>query len=46
MVKFDLIERHMAGAFDHHLHAFGPGAFGQFAEGLEFSELGFVGGIR
>ena len=44
-VVFDLIERHMAGPFDHHLHALGPGALGQFAERGEFAKLGFIGGV-
>jgi hypothetical protein len=35
----------MAGAFDHDLHVVFPGDLGQFAEGLEFAELGFVVGV-
>jgi hypothetical protein len=35
----------MAGAFDHHLHVVLPGDLGQFAEGLQFAELGFVVGV-
>ena len=44
-VVFDLIERHVAGPFDHHLHALGPGALGQFAERCQLAKLGFVGGV-
>ena len=35
----------MAGPLDHDLHALGPGALGEFAEGGQFAELGFVGGV-
>ena len=44
-VEFDLVERNVAGAFDHDLHAATPGAFGEFAEGFEFGELGGVGRV-
>gem|GEM_PF-4700207 len=42
-VVFDLIERHVARAFDHHLHALRPGALGEFAEGFQFAQLRFIG---
>ena len=35
----------MTRAFDHDLHAFAPGPFGQFADGAEFGQLGGVGGV-
>ena len=35
----------MAGAFVHDLHAFGPGAVGEFALHFEFGELRFVVGV-
>ena len=38
-VVFDLIERHVAGPFDHHLHAFAPGTLGEFAERDQLGEL-------
>ena len=41
----DLVHRHVAGAFDHHLHVFLPGHRGQFAERLQFGELRFVAGV-
>jgi hypothetical protein len=37
--------RHVARAFDHHLHVVLPGAAGEFAEGLELGELRLVGGV-
>jgi hypothetical protein len=44
-VLLDHVHRHMAGAFDHHLNVVLPGDLGQFAEGLQFAELGFVVGV-
>jgi hypothetical protein len=38
-VPLDLIEGHVAGALDHHLHALAPGALGELAERLELREL-------
>ena len=42
---FDLVERNVAGAFDHDLNIVLPGDAGQFAESFEFGELGFVAGV-
>ena len=44
-VFLDHVHRHVAGAFVHHLHAFGPGALGEFALRLEFGELRLVVGV-
>ena len=44
-LQFDLIERNVAGAFDHHLDVVFPGFLGQFAQRLQFGELGLVAGI-
>ena len=41
----DLVERHMAGAFDHDLHVVLPGLLGQLAQCLQFGELRFVAGV-
>ena len=41
----DLVQRDVAGAFDHDLHVVLPGFLGQLAERLEFGELGFVAGV-
>ena len=41
----DHVHGHVAGAFVHDLHAARPGAFGEFALGFEFAELGFVVGV-
>ena len=41
----DLIQRHMAGAFDHDLHVVGPGALGQLAQTDQLLDLADVGGI-
>ena len=41
----DLVERNVAGTFDHHLHVVLPGFAGQFAQGLQFGELRFVAGV-
>ena len=45
-VDLDLVQRHMAGAFDHHLAAFLPGDLREFAERLQFGELRAVVGVR
>ncbi len=45
-VDFDLVHRHMAGAFDHHLTAFLPCNFRQFAKRFQLGELRAVVGIR
>ena len=44
-VEFDLVERHVAGAFDHDLNAATPGSLGEFAEALQFAELSGVGRV-
>ena len=44
-VFLDHVHGHVAGAFVHDLHAFGPGAFGEFALHFEFAELRFVVGV-
>ena len=44
-VELDLVEGDVARAFDHDLHVMLPGATGQFAKGLQLSQLGRVGGI-
>ncbi len=44
-VELDLIERHVARALDHHLHAVPPRALGEFAERLELGELRLVGRV-
>ena len=44
-VDLDLVHRHMAGAFDHHLAALVPGDLGQFAQRLQFGELRGVVGV-
>ena len=41
----DLVERHVAGAFDHHLHIALPGFRRQLAQRLQFGELRFVAGV-
>ena len=41
----DLVERHVAGAFDHHLDIALPGLLRQLAQRLQFGELRFVAGI-
>ena len=45
-VFLDLMHGHVARAFVHHLHAFGPRALGQFALHFEFAELRLVVGVR
>ncbi|SPV09075.1 Uncharacterised protein [Burkholderia cenocepacia] len=41
-VLLDQLHRHMAGAFDHHLHVVLPRDLREFAERLQFAELRFV----
>ena len=41
-VLLDHVQRHVAGAFVHDLHALGPCALGQFALDLKFTELRLV----
>ena len=44
-VDLDLVHRHVAGAFDHHLDVVLPGDLGQLAQGFELGELGAVVGV-
>ena len=44
-VFLDLVHRHMAGAFDHHLDVVLLGDLVQFAQRLQFGELGGVIGV-
>ncbi len=44
-VVFDLVERHVPGPFDHHLHAVGPRPLGQLADGLQLGQLGLIGRV-
>ena len=44
-VGFDLIERHMARAFDHHLHAEFARALGQLAQHQQLRQLSTIGGV-
>ncbi|MNV98876.1 hypothetical protein D3C71_1941780 [compost metagenome] len=44
-VATDHLHRHMARAFDHHLHVIFPGNFGQFAQRVQFGELRFIIGV-
>ncbi len=44
-VDLDLVHRHVAGAFDHHLAALLPRDLRQFAERLQFGELRAVVGV-
>jgi len=44
-LQLDLVERDVAGAFDHRLHVVFPGFFGEFTEDFEFGELRFVTGV-
>ena len=41
-VVLDLVHGHMARAFDNHLHAVFPGDLREFAESVEFAELGGI----
>ena len=45
-VDLDLVHRHVAGAFDHHLAALLPGDLRQLAERFQFGELRAVVGVR
>jgi len=44
-VELDLVQRHVPRSFDHHLHVMLPSTAGQFAEGLQLSQLSCVRGI-
>ena len=44
-VHLDLVERHMAGAFDHHLHSALAGTQDQLAKHVKFGKLCRVGGV-
>src|SRR5665811_682084 len=44
-VLLDQMHRHMAGAFDHHLHIVLPGNLSEFAQSFQFSKLRFIVGI-
>ena len=44
-VDLDLVQRHVAGAFDHHLAAARPGDLGQLAQRLQLGELRAVVGV-
>ena len=44
-IDLDLVQRHVAGAFDHHLAAFVPGDFGEFAQRLQLGKLRAVVGV-
>ena len=44
-ILFNLVHRHMAGAFDHHLHIRFPRAVGQLAQRIELGKLRFVIGV-
>ena len=44
-VHLDLVQRHVAGAFDHHLAALRPGDFREFAQRLKLGELRAVVGV-
>ena len=44
-ILLDELHRHMAGAFDHHLHIVLPGDFGQLAQGFQLGELRGVVGV-
>ncbi|CAM2159159.1 200 kDa antigen p200 [Paraburkholderia tropica] len=44
-VLLDELHRHVAGAFDHHLHVVLPRDLREFAERLQFAELRFVVGV-
>ena len=45
-VLLDELHGDVSGALDHGLHIVLPGGLREFAQGLEFRELGFVVGIR
>ena len=44
-IVLNLIERHVAGAFDHDLAALVPGALGQLAQRPQLGDLAGVGGV-
>ncbi len=44
-VEFDLVHRHMARTLHHHLHVVLPGAASELTEGLQFRQLGLIGGV-
>jgi hypothetical protein len=44
-LQLDLVQRDVAGPFDHHLHIVLPGLLGQLAQRLQLRELRFVAGI-
>ena len=44
-VGLDLVQRHVAGALDHHLYAGVPGALGQLSEHDQLVDLRPVGGV-
>ena len=44
-IFFDALQRHMAGTFNHDLYVVFPRFIGQFAQGVQLGELGFVVGI-
>ena len=44
-VLLDFVHRHVAGAFDEHLHVLLPGAEAEFAHHLQLAELGLVVGV-
>src|SRR6185437_16016096 len=45
-VLLDLVHRHVAGAFDHHLAVALPGGTGELAQGLELRELSSIVRVR
>ena len=44
-ILLDLVQGHVSGTFDEGLHILGPGASDQFAQSVEFGELGLVIGV-
>ena len=44
-VELDLIHRHVARTLHHHLHVVLPGAARELTQGLQFGQLGFIGGV-
>ncbi|MNN59664.1 hypothetical protein D3C81_1747960 [compost metagenome] len=44
-VAADHLHRHVARAFDHHLHIIFPGNFGQLTQSVQFGELSLVVGV-
>ncbi|MNS74675.1 hypothetical protein D3C72_1081580 [compost metagenome] len=44
-IGLDALQRHVARAFDHHLHVVLPGLGGQLAQRAQFAELGIVVGV-